>query len=280
MRCDRKRGAGHFGFTLIEVLVVVAILALLMAILLPSLQRARASARTGLCLSNLKQIAHGMTMYMADHRGWLPVGPADRVRYYDPHDYKYYDEPGPFRQIIPWGNCIWGGKRAAVIHDYKDPPRTETYKRPLTNYLYHGANLDSPALLFQCPSDTGIDQKFWALDRFQSESLYTVCGNSYYTNPWSYTPQTSTKRLRITSMLVLVEDAPMYFSIAHGEQLDGWHSRFSRHNLLFLDFHAANFYVDPRTYDPVLNARFESRRYQGPGWFAINYFEIMDYYKQ
>lgn len=61
------------GFTLIEVLVVVAILALLIAILLPSLQRAREHAKTAMCLSNLHQMGFGFSMYASDHRQLLPM---------------------------------------------------------------------------------------------------------------------------------------------------------------------------------------------------------------
>ncbi len=60
------------GFTLIEVLVVVAIIALLVAILLPSLSRARAQARRTVCLSNLRQIAIGAVQYSNEHRGYVP----------------------------------------------------------------------------------------------------------------------------------------------------------------------------------------------------------------
>ncbi len=55
------------GFTLIELLVVVAIIALLIAILLPSLGRARDTAKTVRCASNLKQLYTGITLYEAQN---------------------------------------------------------------------------------------------------------------------------------------------------------------------------------------------------------------------
>jgi prepilin-type N-terminal cleavage/methylation domain-containing protein len=61
------------GFTLIEVLVVVAIIALLVAILIPSLQAARAQAKRVDCASNLHQIGLGVTMYANAHKDQMPL---------------------------------------------------------------------------------------------------------------------------------------------------------------------------------------------------------------
>ncbi len=66
----RRRNA---GFTLIELLVVVAIIALLVAILLPSLAKAREQARRGACLANFHQQAVGLSSYSGDFRQVLPV---------------------------------------------------------------------------------------------------------------------------------------------------------------------------------------------------------------
>jgi prepilin-type N-terminal cleavage/methylation domain-containing protein len=65
------------GFTLIEVLVVVAIIALLVSILLPALSKARAHARNVKCLSNLHQIGLSLNTYAVEHNDWIPRGGND-----------------------------------------------------------------------------------------------------------------------------------------------------------------------------------------------------------
>lgn len=71
----RRSGFGRRGgFTLIEVLVVVAIIALLVAILLPALSRARAQARNGQCLSNLHQFMVAVSAYSVTYRDVIPRG--------------------------------------------------------------------------------------------------------------------------------------------------------------------------------------------------------------
>ncbi len=60
------------GFTLIELLVVVAIIALLVAILIPTLQSARALAEEAACASNIKQIGYALRMYADNNEGKAP----------------------------------------------------------------------------------------------------------------------------------------------------------------------------------------------------------------
>ncbi|MCK6470209.1 MAG: type II secretion system GspH family protein [Planctomycetes bacterium] len=61
------------GFTLVEMLVVIGILALLAALLLPVLGRARAEGRRTACKSNLRQVYQAMQMYTNEHHGVYPA---------------------------------------------------------------------------------------------------------------------------------------------------------------------------------------------------------------
>ena len=67
-----RRGATG-AFTLVELLVVVAIISALAALLLPSLARARSQALNACCKANCKQIATLIAAYQADESGYVPV---------------------------------------------------------------------------------------------------------------------------------------------------------------------------------------------------------------
>ncbi len=68
----REKRSNGAAFTLIELLVVISIIALLMALLLPSLQRARNQARAVVCQAHLKQWGTILALYTEDNQGRLP----------------------------------------------------------------------------------------------------------------------------------------------------------------------------------------------------------------
>jgi len=82
------------AFTLVELLVVIGIIALLIAILLPSLNRAREASYTVKCMSNLRQIGMAFQMYTQDNKGKFPTSARGSIKspYLD-EDWIYW-QPG------------------------------------------------------------------------------------------------------------------------------------------------------------------------------------------
>jgi len=60
------------AFTLVELLVVIGIIALLIAILMPSLSRARQQSQRIQCMSNMRQLGMATMQYTTENKGWFP----------------------------------------------------------------------------------------------------------------------------------------------------------------------------------------------------------------
>jgi prepilin-type N-terminal cleavage/methylation domain-containing protein/prepilin-type processing-associated H-X9-DG protein len=120
------------GFTLIEILVVVAIISLLIAILLPALAKTRESARSTQCMAQLKEWASAIRMYADDNKNTLPF--EDRPKpHQDVNGDKVWDDTG----WICWFDSMdkyFGVKQVSEAIKicpsirWDDPNREESYK--------------------------------------------------------------------------------------------------------------------------------------------------------
>lgn len=77
------------GFTLIEMLVVIAVIALLVALLLPALGRAKESGRRAACASNLRQLSVALSIYAGENEGDYP--PINHLKRWPQYLYRSYE---------------------------------------------------------------------------------------------------------------------------------------------------------------------------------------------
>ena len=174
------------GFTLMELLVVVALLGMLVAILLPSLQRARENAKTVTCLTNLRQLANGWQMYADENDDTMAPGRMARFSGGTDNPANWYDVGNGLKYRPRWPATL-----AAQVGIFAfDKPSTEDDRQ----------DYDSKVLL--CPK-----VREWVDERnFAFGYNHQFLGNARRTNDRFYNFPVKRSRLRDVGNTVLFGD--------------------------------------------------------------------------
>ena len=156
----RQRPARHSAFTLVELLVVIAVVGILAGIILPALGRAKSRGQSIYCLNNLRQLGVAMHLYADDHDDALPYNMGTEGT----------------RKTIATGQFLnWANN---VMTWELDPDNTNTTWLAAGGL---GPYLSGNTTVFRCPSDNVLSavqaQAGWS-GRVRSYSMNAMLGNA------------------------------------------------------------------------------------------------------
>jgi prepilin-type N-terminal cleavage/methylation domain-containing protein/prepilin-type processing-associated H-X9-DG protein len=175
-----------FGFTLVELLVVIGIIAVLIGILMPALIAARKAANTTQCGSNMRQIGMAMRLYLDQNRNKFPYHPNGGV----------WRDPGTGAMLLPNDNrAYWG-----IVYLPLLLKNNAEYETQVANGAGATAGLAWARSLWQCPAYTVTDLDPGYSENYVSDQTATLGLNDLISGR-------NTARVRNASEFILCHDS-------------------------------------------------------------------------
>jgi prepilin-type N-terminal cleavage/methylation domain-containing protein len=183
------------GFTLVELLVVIGIIALLISILLPSLNRARETANRVKCGNNLRQVGLAMKLYANENRGQFPRAQYSIGATLAPTYGTGAGASDPFANTFIGGGTVANGSPGGAYNDVTAALFLLLRTQDITSEVFTCPSSNAEKWDFGGGSNTAQNWSNWCLSSGASTGYYGKHLSYSYQNPYANTQASATFKL-------------------------------------------------------------------------------------